>query len=92
MGRYLKPPQIKPVQRLGGPFWPDKRPVVIVNPADLVDLEHGTSAQLFDLQWQQIHGANVNDPAKWRVRSAAQGSAACPSGLGSCLGMLFRGS
>jgi cyanobactin biosynthesis protein (PatB/AcyB/McaB family) len=55
-----RPPQTKPEDDF-------LLAVGLVNPADLVDGEHGTAMDVFDLLIEQMHGANCNDPPKWRT-------------------------
>ncbi len=87
----LVPPLVQPVQRLGSPYWPNKRPKVIVSPADVVDIVHGTSLQLFDLQLDMLHGLNLNDPAKWRSKCSSTFGKFCLSSAAqsSWIGRMF---
>ena len=57
--RSLRPPGIRPEEDY-------TLAVGLVNPADLVDAEHGTAEDVFSVQIEQMHGANCNDPPKWR--------------------------
>ena len=90
----LAPPLAQPVQRLGSRYrpyepWPKERPRVI-SPADVVETAYGTAESLFNLQPDMLHGLNLNDPAKWRMRCQSVFGGPC---LGSSwLAGLFRRS
>jgi cyanobactin biosynthesis protein (PatB/AcyB/McaB family) len=91
MTRPIGPPLVSPIQRRGAPFWPASRPAVIVDPADLVDTEHGDPTQLFDIRVEKLHGLNVNDPAKWRSAATSCPGPYCVAHTNPCGGFQFVG-